>query len=77
MEKTAIKKLKRGLAAIICSRTGFSAAYVSDILSGKVRVDSWTTAKKISLATGVPPILILEGSQSDIVTHIEKSMSVS
>jgi len=77
MKTTSIIKLKRGLVTTISKATNFSAAYISDIFSGKVRVDSYSTSKKLAGATGTYPMLFLEGSQEEIVTTVNKTMSVS
>lgn len=70
-----MKKLKRGLATIIKRRTGYSHPYISDILNGKIKLDTWSTAKRFAKATSTMPILWLEGSQEDIVTQVEKNIS--
>jgi transcriptional regulator with XRE-family HTH domain len=69
-----MKKLKRGIAKIIVKRTGFSAAYVSDILTGKVKLDRWSTAKKIGAAANVDPVFLLEGRWPDVLGKIEKNI---
>lgn len=72
-----MKKLKRGIANIIVKRTGFSAAYVSDILTGKVKLDRWSTANKFASATNTEPLLWLEGKQAGIVKAIEQNIQSS
>ncbi len=63
-------KLKRGIQTKIKQATGFSAAYISDILNGKVRLTSWPTAKTFAAATNTTPYLWLEGSPEDIQTGV-------
>ena len=75
MKQPIIIKLKRGLATIIRKRTGYSAAYISDILASKVRVDSWSTAKKLAAATGTMPYLWLEGTQEEIVIQVQTNLT--
>lgn len=72
-----MKKLKHGIQKIIVARTGFSAAYISDILCQKVRLDTWSTAKKLSLATNTDPLLWLDGPHSELLRQIEQNLQPS
>ncbi len=63
-------KLKWGIQTKLKKATGYSAAYISDILTGKVRLTSWPTAKKFAAATNTTPYLWLEGTPEQIQTAI-------
>lgn len=62
----------RGNVTHVAELTGFTIAYISMIASGKKRVVSWPTAKKLADATNVHPEVFLEGTIEQIRTAILK-----
>lgn len=72
-----MKKLKHGIQKIIVERTGFSAAYISDILAQKVQLDTWSTAKKLGRATNTDPLLWLDGPHGRLLHQIEQNLQPS
>ena len=69
-------KLKRGIQKRLRERTGLSAAYINDILSGRVKLTSWPTAKKLASASNTDPILWLEYGSDEIKAAISKTMDM-
>jgi hypothetical protein len=69
-------KLQRGIQKQIRQKTGFSASYVSDICTGKIRITSWPTAKKFAAATYTDPLLWLEAPTEVIIQTISKKIEI-
>ncbi len=62
--------MKRGNQKELSKRTGFSKGYISKVINGNTRIDSWSTAKTFAAATNTMPYLWLEGSPEEIQTGV-------
>ncbi len=55
-----------GLQTRIAAGAGVTAAYISMVWSGRERVNSWRTAKRLAAASCTTPEIWLEGEPSEI-----------
>jgi|GEM_PF-2794668 len=58
----------------IAEKAGISAAFLTELTSGKKR-PSWPTAKNLAAATGTSPVLWMDGGPGDIQNAIHACMS--
>lgn len=70
-----MRKLKRGIQKRIVEGAGISSSYVCEIFAGedgKVKLDRWSTAKKISMVLDINPVFLLEAPLPKVIEQINK-----